>query len=87
MDAMNVALLTLAALLVGMFLPVMAQLYFTLRQVRMELHETRARLDPVLDRLNSAANLSTALAVAVTAGIKAFRESSREDAAPQEEAP
>lgn len=78
MDAMNVALLTLTALLVGMFLPVMVQLYLTLRQVRAELNDTKARLEPLLQKLDSAANVSTAIAMAVTAGIRAYRETNRE---------
>jgi hypothetical protein len=78
MDAMNVALLTLTALLVGMFLPVMVQLYLTLRQVRAELTDTKARLEPLLQKLDGVANVSTAIAMAVTAGIRAYREASRE---------
>jgi hypothetical protein len=80
MDAMNVALLTLTALLVGMFLPVMVQLYLTLRQVRAELTDTKARLEPLLEKLDGVANVSTAIAMAVTAGIRAYREARREAA-------
>ncbi|MCC7196084.1 MAG: hypothetical protein IT356_11060 [Gemmatimonadaceae bacterium] len=75
MDALQVALVVLLALLVGMLAPVLVQLYLALRQMREALTDTKAHLDPVLRKIEGAANLSTALAVAVTAGVRAYRES------------
>lgn len=85
MDGMQVALLTLAAVLVGMMVPVMAQLWLTLRGVREELHQMHAKLDPTLDdmravlaQVRSATQVATAVGAAVTAGVRAWR-----DTAPQ----
>lgn len=87
MDAMNVAMLTLTALVVGMLVPVMIQLYITLRQVRTDLSETRARLDPLLDKLNRTASMTSALTAAVVAGVRAFRDQTGQPGAesPEEE--
>ena len=81
MDAMQIALLTLAAVLVGMMIPVMAQLWLTLRGVREELHTMNAKLDPTLDevrglvtQVRSATQVATAVGAAVSAGVRAWRD-------------
>ena len=69
MDGMQVALLTLAAVLVGMMVPVMAQLWLTLRGVREELHQMHAKLDPTLDDMRAVlAQVRSATQVATAVG-------------------
>ena len=87
MDGMQVALLTLAAVLVGMMVPVMAQLWLTLRGVREELHQMHAKLDPTLDdmravlaQVRSATQVATAVGAAVTAGVRAWRDTTAQRA-------
>ena len=82
MDSIQVALLTLAALVVGMLLVVMLQVWFTLRQLQQDLRETHAKLDPLLDevrgvvgQVRNATHVASAISLAVTAGIQAWRES------------
>lgn len=81
MDGTQVALLTLAAVLVGMMIPVMAQLWLTLRGVREELHQMQAKLDPTLDdvrvlvaQVRNATQIASAVGAAVTAGVRAWRD-------------
>ena len=91
MDAVQVALVTLAALVVGMLVPVLLQLWFTLRQVQQELRETHAKVDPVLavvrtvvEQLRNTTQIASAVAIAVTAGVKAWRDAKTTgDDAPQ----
>jgi hypothetical protein len=82
MDAFQVALLTLVALAVGMLVPVLLQLWFTLRKVQVTLGDVHTRIDPVLTevksvvaQVRSATQVTSAIAVAVTAGVQAWRES------------
>ncbi len=82
MDPFQVALLTLAALTVGMLIPVLLQLWLTLRKVQVELQNTQARIDPMLievqavvAQVRSATLVTSAIAAAVTAGVHAWRES------------
>jgi len=81
MDPIQVALLTLMALVVGMLCPVLVQVWLTLRQVQQELRETHAKLDPLLDevrtvvsQVRSATQIASAISLAVTAGVHAWRE-------------
>ena len=81
MDPVQVALVTLAALVVGMLIPIMLQVWLTLRQVQQELRDTHAKLDPVLKEISevvgtvrSTTMMASAVGVAVTAGVKAWRE-------------
>ena len=89
MDPFQVALLTLVALVVGMLVPVMLQLWLTLRKVQVELQNAHARIDPMLDevktvvaQVRSATLVTSAIAAAVTAGVQAWRES-KQHAAPE----
>jgi hypothetical protein len=82
MDAFQVALLTLVALAVGMLIPIMLQLWLTLRKVQASLGDAQKRIDPVLAevqavvaQVRSATQITSAVAVAVTAGVQAWRES------------
>jgi hypothetical protein len=82
MDPFQVAILTLAALTVGMLVPVMLQLWLTLRKVQIELHNAQARIDPMLAevqvvvaQVRSATLVTSAIAAAVTAGVQAWRDS------------
>jgi hypothetical protein len=81
MDPVQVALVTLSALVVGMLIPIMIQIWLTLRQVQQELHATQAKLDPLLEdvrtalqSVRSATQMASAISLAVTAGIHAWRE-------------
>jgi hypothetical protein len=81
MDPFQVALLTLAALFVGMLVPVMLQLWLTLRKVQVELQNTQKRIDPILNdvqtvlaQVRGASLVTSAVAAAVTAGVSAWRE-------------
>lgn len=81
MDPVQVALVTLAALVVGMLIPVMIQVWLTLREVQQELRRTQSKLDPVLDdvrnvvaQIRSTTMIASAMGVAVTAGVKAWRD-------------
>jgi Cu/Ag efflux pump CusA len=81
-DPFQVALLTLAALAVGMMVPVMFQVWLTLRKVQSELTSMHARIDPMLNevqavvaQVRSATLVTSAIAAAVTAGVGAWRES------------
>jgi hypothetical protein len=87
MDPFQVALLTLAALFVGMLVPVMLQLWLTLRKVQVELQNTQKRIDPILNdvqtvlaQVRGASLVTSAVAAAVTAGVSAWRET-RQNAA------
>jgi hypothetical protein len=82
MDPVQVALLTLAALVVGMLFPVMLQVWLTLRQVQQELRNTHTKIDPLLDEMRAVVSqvrntthVASAVALAVTAGVQAWRES------------
>ena len=82
MDPVQVALLTLAALVVGMLFPVMLQIWLTLRQVQQELRNTHSKIDPLLDEMRAVVSqvrntthVASAVALAVTAGVQAWRES------------
>jgi len=87
MDPIQVAVLTLIAIAVGIFIPVMIQFWLTLRQVQLDLREAKALFGPVLEDIRSAtsqlrhgAQITAAIAAAVAAGtqawIKARQESS-----------
>ena len=82
MDPVQVALLTLAALVVGMLFPVMLQIWLTLRQVQQELRNTHSKIDPLLDEMRTVVSqvrntthVASAVALAVSAGVQAWRES------------
>ena len=82
MDSIQVALLTLAALVVGMLLGVMVQVWFMLKQLQQELRDTHAKLDPLINELQTvvaqvrgATHIASAVSLAITAGIQAWRES------------
>ena len=79
MEAIQVAMLTLMALLVGMIVVVMFQLHIALRQLHHELREARQRIEPVFDKLNSTSHVATAVAMAVAAGVRAYRDANREE--------
>jgi hypothetical protein len=86
MEAIQVALLALTAMLAGMVFTVMLQFFFAVRQLRTEIHDTRARIEPLIDRLNgSNTQLASAVAFAVAAGIRAFRDAHREASSAQPE--
>jgi hypothetical protein len=94
MDSVQVALVTLAALVVGMLIPVMIQVWLTLRQVQQEMRITHAKIDPLLDevkqvvgQLRSATQITSAVAMAVTAGVHAWRESKAQSANEGHDAP
>src|SRR5690348_2293106 len=78
MDAIYVAFLTLAALLVGMLVPVLLQVYVTLRQLRIEVREARERIEPLVGRLEATSQLTSAVTMAVAAGVRAFRTAERD---------
>ena len=82
MDPILVALLTLVALAVGIFIPVMLYLWLTLKKIQDELRDAHNRFDPVIAEVQSAVvqvkaatQITSAIAVAVTAGVQAWRES------------
>jgi hypothetical protein len=83
MESIQVAMLTLTAIAVGVLLSVMVQLHLAIRQLRADVAATRARVEPMLDRLNQSSQLATALGVAIAAGARAYRESQRAAASPQ----
>ncbi|MDQ8165805.1 MAG: hypothetical protein P3A28_08645 [Gemmatimonadota bacterium] len=90
MDAIQVAMLALTAVAVGIMCAITVQLYLTVREMRAELHAVRAQILPMLDRLNGSTQIAAAVAVAIAAGVKAFRESNRDaagDSIRQEEMP
>ena len=81
MDSIQVALLTLAALVVGMLLVVMVQVWFMLKQLQQELRDTHAKLDPLINELQTvvaqvrgATHIASAVSLAITAGVQAWRE-------------
>ncbi len=78
MEAIQVAMLTLTAVAVGIMAAVLVQLYSTVRALRSELSAVRGRIEPMLDRLAGSQQIAEAVAVAIAAGVKAFRESTRE---------
>ena len=88
MEGVQVALLTLAAVLVGTMIPVMAQLWLTLRDVRVELRRIQEKLDPTLDdvrglvaQARGVTNVAAAVGVAVTAGVRAWRDAKADEVA------
>lgn len=93
MDPATVAIVTLLALAVGMLIPVLVQLWLTLRQLRRELQDMRSMVTPVLDdvrgltkQFRANAQIGTAIAVAVSAGVQAWvkaRHEASSDAAQQ----
>ena len=81
MDSIQVALLMLAALVVGMLLVVMVQVWFLLKQLQQDLRDTHAKLDPLINELQTvvaqvrgATHIASAVSLAITAGIQAWRE-------------
>jgi uncharacterized membrane-anchored protein YhcB (DUF1043 family) len=89
MDSVQVVLLALAGLVVGILCTVMIQVWFTLRQLQQELRETREKVDPMLDELRTllnqvrnATHVASAVAMAVTAGVHAWRQT-RSEAGPE----
>lgn len=78
MQAVQVALLTVTALMVGALIPVLFQLYFTLRQLQNEVHEARMRIEPVLERLSNVSSVAAAVATSVAAGVRVYREANRD---------
>lgn len=85
MDAMSIALLTLAALFVGMLAPVLFQLYVTLREVRAELREVRERIEPLVHSVQATSQLTAAISMAVAAAVRAFRATERDGPVPSPE--
>lgn len=83
MESIQVAMLTLTAIAVGVLCSVMVQLHLAIRQLRADVAATRARVEPMLDRLNQSSQIASALGVAIAAGAKAFRESQRAAASTQ----
>jgi len=53
MDSIQVALLTLAGLVVGMLCTLLVQVWFTLRQVQQDLRDAHAKIDPMLDEMRT----------------------------------
>ncbi len=96
MEPFQVAVLTLGALAVGILIPVMIQLWLALRQMQQDMREARALIGPVLgdirgvtQQLRNNAQVTSAIAVAVSAGVQAWVKS-RQDAtsnSPQTEEP
>jgi sensor domain CHASE-containing protein len=87
MDSVQVVLLALAGLVVGILCTVMIQVWFTLRQLQQEIRETRQKVDPMLDemrtllnQIRSATHVASAVAMAVTAGVQAWRQSRSNEA-------
>lgn len=79
MDSFQVAILTLAALAVGILIPIVIQLWLALRQVQQEVHNAAAIIGPVVDdvrgltrQLRNNSQVTSAVAVAVTAGVQAW---------------
>jgi hypothetical protein len=84
MESIQVAMLTLTAIAVGVLCSVMVQLHLAIRQLRADVAATRARVEPLLDRLNQSSQIATALGVAIAAGARAFRETQRAAATTQD---
>jgi hypothetical protein len=81
MESVTTVALTLMAVLVGMIVVVLLQLHHALRQLRMEVREARQRLEPMFDKLNSTSQVATSVAMAVAAGVRAYRDAKNEAAA------
>lgn len=82
MDAISIALLTIAALLVGMLAPVLFQLYVTLREVRTELRDVRERMEPLIGSMQRTTQLTTAITAAVAAAVRAFKAAEQDRPVP-----
>ena len=74
--------LTLAAVAVGALLPVLMQLFSTLRTVQKAAERIDGRLEALLDNftrpaasVDAGARIASALTTAVVAGVKAYRAS------------
>ena len=82
MTAIQAVELTLAAVTVGALLPVLMQLFSTLRTVQKAAERIDGRLEALLDSvsrpgasLEAGARLASALTTAVVTGVKAYRAS------------
>lgn len=80
MESAQVVLLAFAGLVVGVLCTVMVQVWITLRQLQHELRATQAKVDPLIDELRntlaqvrSTTQVASAVAMAVTAGVQAWR--------------
>jgi len=80
MTAIQAVELTLAAVTVGALLPVLIQLFSTLRTLQKAAERIDGRLEGLLDKLSrpaasveSGARLASVLTTAVVAGVKAYR--------------
>lgn len=87
MESTQVVLLAFGGLVVGVLCTVMVQVWVTLRQLQQELRATQAKVDPLLDELRttlaqvrSTTQVASAVAMAVTAGVQAWRHA-KSDAA------
>jgi hypothetical protein len=86
MDAVAIAFLTLLAMLVGMLMVIALQLHQSLKRLEGEVREARNQVGPLIARLNNASNLASGVALAVAAGVRAYRESSNHSTPTKEEA-
>jgi negative regulator of sigma E activity len=74
MDSVTTVALTLISVLIGAIVVVLFQLHQALRNMQSEVREARLRLEPMFDRMNNSSQIATAVAMAVAAGVRAYRD-------------
>jgi NADH:ubiquinone oxidoreductase subunit 6 (subunit J) len=74
MENVTTVALTLISVLVGAIMVVLFQLHQALRNVQNEVREARLRLEPMFDRMNNSSQIATAVAMAVAAGVRAYKD-------------
>ena len=84
MTSVQVAMLVLAALLVGAVVPVMLQLWLTLRQLQEDLRAAQAKIDPLIDdvrtmvhQVRKSTMVAGAVGAALAAGLQAWQAANR----------
>jgi hypothetical protein len=74
MDSVTTVALTLISVLIGAIVVVLFQLHQALRNMQNEVREARLRLEPMFDRMNNSSQIATAVAMAVAAGVRAYKD-------------
>ena len=74
MDSVSTVALTLISVLVGTVIVVLLQLHNALKQLQQEVREARLKLEPMFDKMNGSNQIATSVAMAVAAGVRAFRD-------------
>jgi hypothetical protein len=74
MDSVTTVALTLISVLVGTIIVVLLQVNHALKNLQSEVRDARLKLEPLFDKMNSSSQVATAVAMAVAAGVRAFRD-------------